>query len=247
MPLRDFNSQRLFVDALLAADRTIDVEATQANYLVNVLRLKAGDTILVFNGRDGEWRASLAHRSRRSVALAIEEQTRLQEGGPDIDYLFAPLKRARLDYMIEKATELGAARLRPVITRRTIAERVNLERMRANAIEAAEQCGILRIPEVMEPVKLERTLADWDGARRLVLCDEEAAVADPIEALGRAGARQPLAVLVGPEGGFDETERVLLLSKPYTLAISLGPRVMRADTAAIAALALVSAVAGDWR
>lgn len=246
MPLRDFNSQRLFVEVSLAVGHVVELEPTQANYLVNVLRLKAGETILVFNGRDGEWSAALEQRSRRHVALQVREQTRVQEGGPDIDYLFAPLKRARLDYMIEKATELGVARLRPVITRRTIAERVNLERMRANAIEAAEQCGILRIPEVMEPVKLERVLADWDPARRLVLCDEEAAVANPVEALRTAGAAQPIAVLIGPEGGFDEAERAMLLAKPYTLSISLGPRVMRADTAAIAALAVVNAVAGDW-
>ena len=262
MPLRDFNSQRLFVDAALASGAGIECSAGQANYLLNVLRLTAGDTILVFNGRDGEWRAAIETRSRRACGLRIGELSRAQEGGPDIDYLFAPLKRTRLDYMVEKATELGVARLRPVLTRRTIAERVNLERMRANAVEAAEQCGILRIPEVVEPVKLERVLETWDAARQLIFCDEDAEIVNPIEALRQgvrptllaclrqdvsAPSRTPLAVLIGPEGGFDPAEREMLLAKPYTIRISLGPRVMRADTAAIAALALVNAVAGDWR
>jgi len=267
----DFNAQRLFLDAPLAAGGTVTVERDQANYLLNVLRLKPGDGILVFNGRDGEWLARVVPSGKKHCDLTLERQTRPQEPGPDIDYLFAPLKRSRLDYMVQKATELGVARLRPVITRRTIAERVNIERMRANAIEAAEQCGILRIPEVLEPVKLERALADWDSTRSLVFCDEAAPIANPIEALhsldrspsesapglgrtlGSAPASlppfrpPPLAVLIGPEGGFDPAEREMLLRKPYTIALSLGPRIMRADTAAVAALALVNAVAGDWR
>ncbi len=168
----DFNAQRLFLDAPLAAGGTVTVERDQANYLLNVLRLKPGDGILVFNGRDGEWLARVVPSGKKHCDLTLERQTRPQEPGPDIDYLFAPLKRSRLDYMVQKATELGVARLRPVITRRTIAERVNIERMRANAIEAAEQCGILRIPEVLEPVKLERALADWDEPRWLVFCDQ---------------------------------------------------------------------------
>ena len=267
MPVHDFDAQRLYVDAPLAAGASIACEGQQANYLVNVLRLGLGDAILVFNGRDGEWRARIASRGKRGCVLAAEEQVRPQEGGADVDYLFAPLKRARLDYMVEKATEMGVARLRPVITRRTVAERVNLDRMRANAIEAAEQCGILRIPDIVGPDRLDRVLAAWDPARRLVFCDEAAAVASPIEALlngvGPRGAAPidashpkrsdpqglppPLAVLIGPEGGFDPAERELLLRQPFTLAISLGPRVMRADTAAIAALALVNAALEDWR
>ena len=271
----DFNAQRLFVVAPLAEGGTVAVERDQANYLLNVLRLKAGDGILVFNSRDGEWLARVAPSGKKRCDLTLERQTRPQEAGPDIDYLFAPLKRSRLDYMVQKATELGVARLRPVITRRTIAERVNVERMRANAIEAAEQCGILHIPEILEPVKLERALADWDEARRLIFCDEAAPIANPIEALRSLGVRpsgsdterptspdtlgsapagpppyarpHPLAVLIGPEGGFDPAERELLLRKPFTVAVSLGPRIMRADTAAVAALALVNAVAGDWR
>ena len=256
----DFNAQRLFLDAPLTAGETVPVERDQANYLLNVLRLKAGDAILVFNGRDGEWLARVAPGGKKHCDLVLERQTRPQEAGPDIDYLFAPLKRSRLDYMVQKATELGVARLRPVITRRTIAERVNVERMRANAIEAAEQCGILRIPDVLDPVKLDRILAEWDASRRLIFCDESADLANPVEALSfgvrHAGsapadlppnAPPPLAVLIGPEGGFDPAEREMLLRKPFTIAISLGPRIMRADTAAVAALALVNAVAGDWR
>ena len=161
----DFTAQRLFVEADLARGAAVACTPAQANYLRNVLRLKAGDAILVFNGRDGEWRAEIGEAGKRATSLAIGAQVRAQEGGPDIDYLFAPLKRARLDYMVEKATEMGVARLRPVLTRRTTPERVNIERMRANAVEAAEQCGILRIPEVHAPEKLDRVLAGWDAAR----------------------------------------------------------------------------------
>lgn len=241
----DFNAQRLFVDAPLSAGGRIPVVAEQANYLLNVLRLDAGSVILVFNGRDGEWRTQIAERSKRSCTLICEERVREQEDGPDIDYLFAPLKRSRLDYMVQKAVEMGVARLRPVLTQHTIAERVNLDRMRANAVEAAEQCGILRVPEVFDPVKLEKALESWDEARTLVFCDESAAVANPVEALGGI-ARGKLSLLVGPEGGFSEAEQKLLRAKPYAKAISLGPRILRADTAAVAALAVVNTVAGDW-
>ena len=188
----------------------------------------------------------LADAGKRATALAVRAQVRPQEGGPDIDYLFAPLKRARLDYMVEKATEMGVARLRPVLTRRTTPERVNLERMRAHAIEAAEQCGILRIPELHAPQKLERVLAGWDAARPLVFCDEDSEETCPFTALARLQPG-PLAVLIGPEGGFDPAERELLSSQPFVTRISLGPRILRADTAAVAALALVNAALGDWR
>lgn len=241
--------QRLYVEADLSARAPIAATPEHANYLLNVLRLKPGASILLFNGRDGEWRAEIAVPAKRVCSLIIAEQTRAQHDGPDLHYLFAPLKRARTDYMIEKATELGAARLRPVMTRYTQAERVNLERMRANAIEAAEQCGILRIPEIGEPRKLEPILSTWDPARGLVFCDEAAEVASPVEALaGWSFAQSPsLAVLIGPEGGFAPAERELLLSKPFVIRIAMGPRIMRADTAAIAALTLVNAVLGDWR
>jgi 16S rRNA (uracil1498-N3)-methyltransferase len=247
MPLHDFTSQRLFVEPDLAPGTRIVCTAEQANYLRNVLRLAAGDQVLVFNGRDGEWRVRLDEAGKRGCALVAEAQVRAQESGPDIDYLFAPLKRSRLDYMVQKATELGAARLAPVLTRHTIAERVNLERMRSNAVEAAEQCGILRVPEVMEPRKLGAVLETWDTSRPLVFCDERAGVRSPIQALSGLEPGHPIAVLIGPEGGFAEDERELLLSKAFTVAISLGPRIMRADTAAVAALALVNAALGDWR
>ncbi|KAB2911219.1 MAG: 16S rRNA (uracil(1498)-N(3))-methyltransferase [Hyphomicrobiaceae bacterium] len=242
----DFNAQRLFVEADLVQGARITCSAEQANYLRNVLRLGPGDAILLFNGRDGEWRAEVAETGKRTTTLSISALARPQEGGPDIDYLFAPLKRARLDYMVQKAAEMGVARLRPVLTRRTVAERVNVERMRANAVEAAEQCGILRVPEVQEPERLERVLAGWDPARRLVFCDEGSEEPDPIAALSRIPPG-PVALLIGPEGGFDEAERELMACKPFVTRISLGPRILRADTAAVAALALVNAVLGDWR
>jgi 16S rRNA (uracil1498-N3)-methyltransferase len=242
----DFKAQRLFVEPDLTEGGTIACSSGQANYLRNVLRLKPGDAILVFNGRDGEWRAELAEAGKRGTSLVLEGKVREQESGPDIDYLFAPLKRARLDYMVQKATEMGAARLRPVLTRYTTAERVNTERMRANAIEAAEQCGILRIPEVHVPAQLETVVAGWDAARALIFCDEGAEEACPVSALARVQPG-PIGLLVGPEGGFHESERALLASKAFVTRISLGPRILRADTAAVAALALVNAVLGDWR
>jgi 16S rRNA (uracil1498-N3)-methyltransferase len=242
----DFNAQRLFVEADLAGGRTVSCTPAQANYLRNVLRLGPGDAILAFNGRDGEWRAEVAGAGRRDTALIVRAQTRAQEGGPDIDYLFAPLKRARLDYVIEKATEMGVARLRPVLTRRTAVDRLNLERMRAHTIEAAEQCGILRLPEIHTPEKLERVIAGWDASRPLVFCDEDGAEHCPFTALAMIQPG-PVGVLVGPEGGFDPAERELLSSQPFVTRISLGPRILRADTAAVAALALVNAVLGDWR
>jgi 16S rRNA (uracil1498-N3)-methyltransferase len=242
----DFNAQRLFVEADLAERALVSCSAEQSNYLRNVLRLGAGDTVLLFNGRDGEWRAELAEAGKRGTSLAVRRRMRPQEAGPDLDYLFAPLKRARLDYMVQKTTEMGVARLRPVMTRRTVAERVNTERMRANAIEAAEQCGILHIPEVHEPQRLDRVLAGWDRARTLVFCDEGSEAKDPLAALAKVN-QGPLALLVGPEGGFDEDERELISTQPFVARISLGPRILRADTAAIAALALVNATLGDWR
>lgn len=245
MSVHDPRSQRLFVDQPIAAGKTLALSSEQANYLCNVLRLAPGDEILVFNGRDGEWAARLHAAGKRDRHLEVASLVRPQAAGPDIDYLFAPLKRARLDYMVQKAVELGVASLMPVMTRRTTAERVNLVRMRANAIEAAEQCGVLRLPEIRAPAKLEAALAGWDPARRLIVCDEAAPVASPIAAL-TAVAPGPLAVVIGPEGGFDPDERTALLSLPFAVPISLGPRIMRADTAAVAALALVNATLGDW-
>jgi 16S rRNA (uracil1498-N3)-methyltransferase len=238
-------AQRLFVDAPLSAGALITCSPDQVNYLANVIRVPDDAVLLVFNGRDGEWSARVVRTGKRAMSLRVEAMRRSQHAGPDIDYLFAPLKRSRLDYMVQKATEMGAARLRPVITQRTIAERVNLERMRANAIEAAEQCGILRIPEVLPPEPLPTVLARWQPARHLVMCDELVEVADPIAALRRLPPG-PVGVLIGPEGGFTADERRLLTSTSACTRLSLGPRVLRADTAAVAALALVGAVLGDW-
>jgi 16S rRNA (uracil1498-N3)-methyltransferase len=237
---------RLFVDAPLATGARVDCVPEQANYLVNVMRLPTGAEILAFNGRDGEWRARLVDTRKRHCSLECTVQVRPQQSGPDVHYIFAPLKHARLDYMVQKATELGVAHLQPVLTHRTIAARVNLDRMRANAIEAAEQCGVLRVPTVGEPVKLDALLKSWDAKRRLIYGDESAPVSSPIAVLA-AIADGPLAVLIGPEGGFDPAERDALRDRPFATPISLGPRVMRADTAAVAALALVNAALGDWR
>ena len=244
MAIHDPSAQRLYVMSPLAAGAVIVCDKEQSNYLANVLRLEAGAEVLLFNGGDGEWQATLTEASKRHCTLTVGSQTRAPQTAPDIHYLFAPLKRTRLDYMVQKAAELGASALRPVITRRTIAERVNLERMRANAIEAAEQCGILYVPKIFEPERFERLIDAWDASRRIIFCDEAAATANPIAAL-RGVEPGPLAVFIGPEGGFDPGERTLLLSKPFVTAISLGPRIMRADTAAVAALALVNAVLGD--
>lgn len=246
MAVHDFTSQRLYLDAALSEGARVSCSSEQASYLRNVLRLAEGHAILVFNGRDGEWRAHLVAEGKRGASLDIQDCVRAQAGGPDIHYLFAPLKRARLDYMVQKATELGVARLVPVLTRHTVAERVNLDRMRANVIEAAEQCGILRVPEVAEPVKLAALLDGWDASRRIIFCDEGAEQANPIAALAEL-APGPLAVLIGPEGGFSPDERDMIRARPEIVALSLGPRIMRADTAAVAALALVNAALGDWR
>lgn len=243
---RQASAPRLFVEADLASGATLALSPMQANYLVNVLRLKPGATALVFNGRHGEWLAELAAARKGACEMRVAAQSRPQSDGPDIHYLFAPLKRARLDYVAQKATELGASALRPVQTLRTVAERVNLERLRANAIEAAEQCGVLRLPEIFPPAPLAKLLDGWEPGRRIVFCDEAAPVASPIAALEALG-QGPVAVLVGPEGGFAPDERARLLSAPFAHPVSLGPRVMRADTAGVAALALVNAVLGDWR
>ena len=246
MPQHDFKSPRLFVDAPLAAGETVALERSQSNYLGNVLRLSAGDTILVFNGCEGEWQASIAGR-KRPDSLTIVAQSRPQDRLPDLAYVFAPLKHARLDYMVQKAVEMGAASLQPGLTRFTQVGRVNGERMRANVIEAAEQCGILSLATVEEPVPLDRYLSQREAQRLLVFCDEAADTANPLQALqGGLAASSGIDVLIGPEGGFAEEERAVLLRQPQTLRLSLGPRVLRADTAAVAALALVQAALGDW-
>jgi 16S rRNA (uracil1498-N3)-methyltransferase len=255
----DFRTSRLFVDKPLAEGRAVPLERDQAHYLANVLRLKPGGDILLFNGRDGEWQARLARGAKRTMSAEIGERTRAQPRPHDLHFLFAPLKHARLDYLVQKAVEMGASRLQPVITRHTQVARVNLDRMRANAIEAAQQCGVLNLPEIAAPTQLGTITSRADPERLLVFCDEEADVKDPVAALAamrptvtallpETAAHLPrLAVLIGPEGGFDEHERERLLKHPKVVRLALGPRILRADTAAVAALALVQAVLGDWR
>jgi 16S rRNA (uracil1498-N3)-methyltransferase len=245
MPQLDFRKPRLFVDAALAPGATVALTREQSNYLGNVLRLSAGETILVFNGRDGEWQASIVGR-KRPDRLEILTRTRPQDHLPDLTYVFAPLKHARLDYMVQKAVEMGASTLQPVLTRFTQVSRVNGERMRANVIEAAEQCGILGIAEVADPIPLDRYLNERKTQRLLIFCDEAADVADPLQALRGEKAGDGIDILIGPEGGFAEEERTVLLRQTRTLRLSLGPRILRADTAGVAALALVQAALGDW-
>ncbi len=247
----DIRTPRLYTDSPLGAGMTVGLEQPQAHYVLHVMRLKAGDPVLLFNGRDGEWRARIENPGKRSVSAQLEERTREQTAPGDLHYWFAPLKHSRLDYMAQKAVEMGAARLQPVITRHTQAARVNLDRMRANAIEAAEQCGILTLPEIAAPIDLEHALSQREPSRLLVFCDEDAEVKDPVAALQAMRGDQvgaiPLALLIGPEGGFAEDERAMLLRASNVLRLALGPRILRADTAALAALACWQALVGDWQ
>lgn len=236
---------RLYLAARLAAGAACELSREQAGYLLTVLRLKQGGQVLVFNGVDGEWLAELAVAGRKAASLVPVRRIRDQTARPDLHYLFAPLKHARLDYMAQKAVEMGAGVIQPVLTRRTQVSRLKHERLLANAIEAAEQCGILSLPEIRPEAALEQALAALEPDRLLVFCDEALAPESPAAALA-AATRGPLAVLIGPEGGFDEAERGLVLARPRTLRLSLGPRILRADTAAVAALALVQAALGDW-
>ena len=235
---------RLHVEQALSVAVEIALPKEQGHYLSTVLRMVPGDALRVFNSTDGEWLAYITEAGKKSIAIRCEKNVSASTPPPDIDYLFAPLKHQRLDYLVQKATELGARRLRPIITARTIAERVNLDRMKANVIEAAEQCNLVYVPEVLEPQKFEAALRGWDSTRTLIFCDETAIISDPLQAL--KNVRTPAAIIVGPEGGFTEEERHHLKSLPFVVGISLGPRIMRADTAAVAVLALVQAAIGDW-
>jgi 16S rRNA (uracil1498-N3)-methyltransferase len=246
MPGYEFRTTRLYVDAPLEEGSVVALDHGQAHYLTTVLRLTAGQRILAFNGRDGEWSAAI-EGGKRTAALRVGGRTRQQTAPSDLHYLFAPLKSARLDYMAQKAVEMGVSRLQPVLTRHGQIGRVNLDRMRANAIEAAEQCGILSLPDIAPPTALAQVLAAWQPNRHLVFCDEAAATADPLLALAAVPPRAPLAVLIGPEGGFADDERTALLKLPNVIRVSLGPRILRADTAAVAAIALIQAAIGDWR
>ena len=233
---------RLFVRSKLGEDARVELDGGQANYLGNVMRLGAGAEVLVFDGETGEWLARIAETGKKRMSLSIERKTREPETIPDVWLAFAPVKRAQTDWLVEKATELGAARLQPVITQRTIAERVKLERLNAIAIEAAEQCGRTRLPEIAAPLPLKQLLSQRDPERRLYFADEAGG-----EAAVQAFEPGPALILTGPEGGFTDDERVLIRAAANAVPVSLGPRILRGETAALAALAAYMTVAGDWR
>ena len=236
------STPRLFVDQPLGEGAGVTLDAAQANYLVNVMRLKPGSPVRLFDDRTGEWVAALGDATRQRATLTVSTMLRGREAGPDLWLLFAPIKRGRIDWLVEKATELGVARLQPVITHRTIVDRLNLDRLRAHMIEAAEQCDRTALPELAEPVKLDRMLREWPAGRALVFADETGGA--PLTA---AAPPPPAAILIGPEGGFTPDERAAIRATPAAVPVSLGPRILRADTAAAAAIALWMGAAGDWR
>ena len=236
---------RLFVPNDLSAGAGVVPTVDQSRYLTSVMRLSVGAELLLFNGRDGEWRATLFEATKRGCLLKAEEQTRPMHLGPDLDLIVAMVKRGRVETIVEKAAELGARRVRLTITRRTNVDFVKLGRLDAIAMEAAEQTGRLDVPEVADPEKLDKILDGWDPARRLVFCDEGGDARPAIEAL--AGTGDPAAILIGPEGGFAPEERERLRGLAFVTPVSLGPRILRADTAAISAMTLWQAAAGDWR
>jgi 16S rRNA (uracil1498-N3)-methyltransferase len=238
--------QRLFVANGFDLAPEMVLSQPQTHYLLNVLRLSEGSRLLVFDGQNGEWRAEITRAKKSGCSIRLIEKVREQTTAQDIHYAFAPLKQGRLDYMVQKAVEMGVSLMQPVMTAHTAVSRLNLDRMKANAIEATEQCGILALPEIKDPVKLETLLRTCEKDRTIVFCDERAEISSPLEALEKLKGRKVMA-LIGPEGGFSAGEREDLLSKKFVCPISLGPRVMRADTAAVAVLALLNAVHGDWR
>jgi 16S rRNA (uracil1498-N3)-methyltransferase len=236
---------RLYVEAALSGDAAVSPDEAQAHYLIHVMRAKVGDRVCLFNGRDGEWLARIDQVKKRACTLVCERQTQRQSDVPDIWLCFAPIKKTPADYVVQKATELGVRVLQPVFTRRTIMSRVNLERMNANAIEAAEQSGRVSVPEVREPMDLQNLLSSWPRDRKLLFCDEVGGVPAIADAL-RGNLASRWAILTGPEGGFDPAEAVLIRSLPFVIPVSLGKRILRADTAALAALAIWQALVGDF-
>ncbi len=232
---------RLYVDAPLAEGAAVTLEGAPAHYLANVLRLQAGAQVKLFDDRTGEWLAELTEVGRKRMTASVARRLRPREPVPDLWLLFAPIKRGRIDWLVEKATELGVARLMPVVTRRTMVERLNLERLRAHSVEAAEQCERTALPELDAPVALDRALRDWPGDRTLYFADEGGGA--PLAEAARPG---PAAILIGPEGGFTDEEREAIRTIPEARPVSLGPRILRADTAAVAAISLWMAAAGDW-
>lgn len=237
---------RLFVEAALIPATPLELKDSQAHYLNNVLRLRVGDTIAVFNGRDGEWEARIIAQGKKNCQVEVIAQLRPQRKGSDIWLAFAPIKHARIDYLVEKATELGAAKLIPVITQYTMVSRVNTDRLRAHAIEAAEQSERLEVPEVSEPIRFSDYIANWSAQRHLLFCDESGEGKALKTVLASLTSKQ-WAILIGPEGGFSSQERAQLRALSCVTAISLGPRILRADTAALAALSCLQAWAGDWQ
>ena len=235
---------RLYVTSDLSPDAAVAPTLDQSRYLTQVMRLGVGDDLLIFNGRDGEWRAEVAEVLKKGVILKAEEQTRPQVFGPDLELIVAVVKKARVETIVEKAAELGAKRVRLVMTRRTNTDRIRLDRLDTIAEEAAEQTGRLDVPMVDDPVKLEAVLDGWEDGRRLMFCDETGG-APAVGALTAAGPG-PWAILIGPEGGFSPEEGERLRGLPYATAVSLGPRILRADTAAITAMSLWQAAVGDW-
>ncbi|WEK03096.1 MAG: 16S rRNA (uracil(1498)-N(3))-methyltransferase [Candidatus Devosia phytovorans] len=246
MPRSHSTLPRLYVEPDLAGGRQLALGKEQSLYLAAVLRKAVGDEVVVFNGRDGAWLSRLASDSKKSVVLDLVEQIAGQTPVSDLWYGFAPLKTERLDYVIQKAVEMGAGTIQPVLTRFTQVSRLKHDKLVANAIEAAEQCEVLSVPTVETEVTLERLLDAWPEDRALVFADEGAASSSPVEALGALKGRK-VGVLIGPEGGFSDEERAKLRALPYVVPISLGPRILRADTASVAALAVIQAIIGDWR
>jgi 16S rRNA (uracil1498-N3)-methyltransferase len=246
MPRPNQSVQRLYCETDLTAQALISLGESQAHYLRSVVRMSIGDAVLVFNGRDGEWLAEITELGKKRAALVLQNQTRPQDEAGDIMLLLAPIKRDRLDYLAQKATEMGANHLLPVITKRTQNSKLNIERLQANAIEAAEQCNLLHVPQIEAPRRLDQILADWPSDRSIIFCDEHADLEQGLSDLQHLKG-QKIAILIGPEGGFDEAERAGLLARKDTVAVSLGPRILRADTALVAALALVQSQIGDWR
>jgi 16S rRNA (uracil1498-N3)-methyltransferase len=242
---RDARRIRIYVEHGLGPGLTFPLSDSQAHYLRDVMRCAGGESVRLFNGRDGEWRARLRGVGKRGAAAEVEERIREQSASPDLWLLFAPVKGGRVEDIVEKATELGVARLRPVVTARTVVPKVNTRRLRARAVEAAEQCGRLDVPTIDEAEPLETVLRDWPTRRRLVWCDESGGGA-PIATALRATGAAAWAVMTGPEGGYAPAELDALRGLPFVTPVSLGGRILRADTAAIAALACLQAVAGDW-
>jgi len=234
---------RLYVDHPLGDGQAVPLSQDQAHYLTGVMRLAAGAAVLVFNGRDGEWRATLTGAARRGAVVTCDAQTRPLQMPPDLWLLFAPIKKARTDFIVEKAVELGVRRILPVQTRHTNSDRIRQDRLQAHAVEASEQCGATFVPEVADLAPLDRVLADWPHGRHLYWCDE-AAAGHPATLAPSAG---PAAILIGPEGGFSSDEATRLRAKPGVTVLSLGPRILRADTAAVAAITLWQAACGDWQ